>query len=100
MALLGLPHISYSDFLKIHHLQLVDNEIGMKTGSLKAARGKTDQDEESPISFVYIIFISVITTITIIMFLGPQGTHGIPSLVSLSARKICITYTYLSIFAI
>ena len=98
MALLGLPHFSSSDFLKIHHLQLVDIEIGLKTGLLKAALGETDQDEESPLSFLYIIFISVITTI--IMFLGPQGTHGIPSLVSPSAKKICITYTYLSIFAI
>ena len=54
MASLGLPHISSSDFLKIHHLQLVDIEIGLKTGSLKAALGETDQDEESPLSLVHI----------------------------------------------
>ena len=50
MALLGLPHFSSSDFLKIHHLQLVDIEIGLKTGSLKAAIGGIDQDEESLLS--------------------------------------------------
>ena len=50
MALLGLPHFSSSDFLKIHLLQLVDIEIGLKTGSLKAAIGEIDQDEESLLS--------------------------------------------------
>ena len=50
MALLGLPHFSSSDFLKINHLQLVDIEIGLKTGSLKAAIGEIDQDEESLLS--------------------------------------------------
>ena len=75
----GFASYFISDFLKIHHLQLADIEIGLKTGLLKAALGETDQDEESPLSLVYIVFINVITTITIIMVLGPQGTHGIPS---------------------
>ena len=50
MALPGLPHFLSSDFPIIHLLQLLDIEIGLKTGSLKAARGETDQDEESPLS--------------------------------------------------
>ena len=79
MALLGLPHISSSHFLIIHHLQHVDIEIGLKTGSLKAAREKQTKMKNHHYH-LYILSLSVLLPPSpLLCFLGPQGTHGIPS---------------------